>query len=187
MSSGSFNIVASCLDIPLSIHGKVKEALRRFSTGLLFDYGRLYTEFIDGSYHAAIRYRKGLFDLMRNICEQKGVTFALCMEYELKEEGPVGLNREFMSSTSCEGLDVPVYARRNGKFQPAADCNGTCLTCREAKCGIPDLAMDALKDIFLVEKTRTAAQEILEEDPELKKYPLLREKLGKFRERIHLE
>jgi len=47
--------------------------------------------------------------------------------------------------------------------------------------------MSALKDIFLVEKTRKAAKEILEEDPELKKYPLLRERLEKFRERIHLE
>ncbi len=53
--------------------------------------------------------------------------------------------------------------------------------------GIPDLAMDALKNIQLVEKTRKAAGEILEKDPELKKYPLLRQRLKKFQERIHLE
>jgi ATP-dependent DNA helicase RecG len=53
--------------------------------------------------------------------------------------------------------------------------------------GIPDLMMSSLKDIRLVEKTRQSAKEILQEDPELKKYPLLREKLGKFRERVHLE
>jgi len=53
--------------------------------------------------------------------------------------------------------------------------------------GIPDLAMSALKDIFLVEKTRQAAKSILEEDQTLKKYPLLREKLTKFQEKIHLE
>ena len=53
--------------------------------------------------------------------------------------------------------------------------------------GIPDLAMDSFKDIFLVEKTKRAAKEILEEDPQLKNYPLLRERLEKFRERIHLE
>jgi ATP-dependent DNA helicase RecG len=53
--------------------------------------------------------------------------------------------------------------------------------------GIPDLTMSSLKDISLVEKTRQAAKEILEEDPELKKYPLLREKLKKIREKIHLE
>jgi len=53
--------------------------------------------------------------------------------------------------------------------------------------GIPDLMMNSLKDIKLVEKTRNSAKEILRENPELKKYPLLQEKLGKFRKRIHLE
>ena len=53
--------------------------------------------------------------------------------------------------------------------------------------GIPDLAMNSLKDIFLVEKAKKAAKEILAEDPELKKYPLLREKLSQFRQRVHLE
>jgi len=53
--------------------------------------------------------------------------------------------------------------------------------------GIPDLAMSSLKDIFLVEKTKKTAKEILEEDPELKKYPLLKERLERFQEKIHLE
>jgi len=53
--------------------------------------------------------------------------------------------------------------------------------------GIPDLAMSALKNISLVEKTRTAAKEILEKDPGLKKYPLLKERVEKFRKKIHLE
>ena len=53
--------------------------------------------------------------------------------------------------------------------------------------GIPDLAMSALKNIFLVEKTRKTAKEILENDPDLKKYPLLRKKLGEFQQRIHFE
>ncbi|HDJ30542.1 MAG TPA: hypothetical protein ENF31_01110, partial [bacterium] len=53
--------------------------------------------------------------------------------------------------------------------------------------GIPDLAMSALTDIFLVEKTKKVAKEIIEQDPELKNYPLLRKKIESFRERIHLE
>ncbi len=53
--------------------------------------------------------------------------------------------------------------------------------------GIPDIAMSALTDIFLVEKTKKAAKEIIEKDPELKKHPLLRERIKNFRERIHLE
>lgn len=53
--------------------------------------------------------------------------------------------------------------------------------------GIPDLMMNSLKDIKLVEKTRQIAQKILDKDPELKKHPLMREKLKNFRKRIHLE
>jgi len=53
--------------------------------------------------------------------------------------------------------------------------------------GIPDLVMNSLKDIFLVEKVKRTAKEILEEDPELKRYPLLKEKLTQFRQRVHLE
>ncbi len=53
--------------------------------------------------------------------------------------------------------------------------------------GIPDFVMASLKNIELIEKTRMAAKEILEEDLKLKKYPLLREKLEEFQRRIHLE
>lgn len=53
--------------------------------------------------------------------------------------------------------------------------------------GIPDLLMDSLKDIFLVARAKKAAKEILEKDPQLKNYPLLRKKLAEFRWRIHLE
>ena len=53
--------------------------------------------------------------------------------------------------------------------------------------GIPDLMMNSLKDISLVEKTRESARKILQKDPQLKKYPFLRDRLSKFRERIHLE
>ena len=53
--------------------------------------------------------------------------------------------------------------------------------------GIPDLMMNSLKDISLVEKTRESAKQILSKDPQLKKHPQLLAKLGKFRERIHLE
>jgi ATP-dependent DNA helicase RecG len=53
--------------------------------------------------------------------------------------------------------------------------------------GIPDLMMSCLKDIFLVQKTRQKAKEILQKDNNLNNYPELREKLSKFRQRIHLE
>jgi ATP-dependent DNA helicase RecG len=53
--------------------------------------------------------------------------------------------------------------------------------------GVPDIAMQGLSNIFLVEKTRAAAKEILEKDPELKEYPELKERLKQFQTRIHFE
>ncbi len=53
--------------------------------------------------------------------------------------------------------------------------------------GLPDMAMQGLSNIFLVEKTRNSAKEILEKDPELKNYPLLKERLKRFQQRIHFE
>ncbi len=53
--------------------------------------------------------------------------------------------------------------------------------------GLPDLIMASLKDIFLVEKARNTAKDILEKDPELKQYPLLKKEVGEFRQKIHLE
>jgi len=53
--------------------------------------------------------------------------------------------------------------------------------------GIPDMAMQNLFNIFLVEKTREAAKEILESDPELKNHSLLLERVEKLRLRIHFE
>ncbi|MDO8486436.1 MAG: ATP-dependent DNA helicase RecG [Candidatus Staskawiczbacteria bacterium] len=53
--------------------------------------------------------------------------------------------------------------------------------------GIPDMAMQGLSNIFLVEKTRNAAKEILEKDPQLKNYPLLKDRLKQFEARIHFE
>ncbi len=53
--------------------------------------------------------------------------------------------------------------------------------------GVPDMTMTALKDIELVEETRNEAKAILQTDPQLKKNPLLRNKLEEFQKRIHLE
>ena len=140
--SGCTHIVASCLDIPCRIVDYVLEHIdKKFGTGCKSDYEKLYRETIDGYLHAHIDYRKTLFDRLRNMCERKNLTFALCMEYELIEGEPRGLNREFMSSTNCEGIDIPIYKRKNGTFYPAAECKGNCLSCTFARCGIPDLAM----------------------------------------------
>lgn len=53
--------------------------------------------------------------------------------------------------------------------------------------GLPDVAMQGLANIFLVEKTRQAAAEILEKDPELMGYPSLKERLEQSARKIHFE
>jgi len=54
--------------------------------------------------------------------------------------------------------------------------------------GISDIAMEALSNLKMVEAARNEATRILEEDEELKKYPLIRKKIedGKIRE-FHFE
>jgi DNA repair photolyase len=139
---GAKHIIASSLDIPLSIRKDIEQTLRTiFGAGMTFEYNQLYKEFIDGHFHAHIDYRNGLFELLRSICDKENLTFALCMEYELKGGKPVGMNRRFMSSVNCEGIDVPVYIRNGDKFEPAANCSGACLTCTDPECGIGELAM----------------------------------------------
>lgn len=135
-------MIASALDIPLKIHREVFNKINNyFGPGVEFDYRKLYIENIDGYLNAKVEYRKKVFDNLRNICENFAMTFALCMEYELIDGKPKGLNREFSSSRNCEGINIPVYRREKEKFVPATDCRGDCLNCAEAKCGIQDLAM----------------------------------------------
>jgi len=141
-NSGAKHIIASVLDIPIKIHKEVLDKIKtNFGTGIEFDYRRLYVENIDGYLNARIDYRKKVFDILRNICENLDLTFALCMEYELIDGKPRGLNREFSNSRNCEGIDIPVYRRENKRFVPITDCPGDCLNCAEAKCRIKDLSM----------------------------------------------
>ncbi|MBE0477855.1 hypothetical protein IBX65_01890 [Candidatus Aerophobetes bacterium] len=140
--SGCKHIIASCLDIPRKIWEDVLNKIdKKFGTGVKRSYERLYRENTGSYVHADINYRKKIFDKLRNICEQKNVTFALCMEYELINGKVQGLNREFMSSVNCEGMDIPIYQRNGKKFYPATNCQGNCLFCIKARCSIPELAL----------------------------------------------
>ncbi|MFA5080568.1 MAG: ATP-dependent DNA helicase RecG [Candidatus Paceibacterota bacterium] len=53
--------------------------------------------------------------------------------------------------------------------------------------GIPDFAMNALKDPRIIEKIKETAEEIIEKDVQLEKYPTLKKRFESFSERIHLE
>lgn len=57
----------------------------------------------------------------------------------------------------------------------------------ESQTGLPDAAMDALKDILLVKSSRDAASRILSNDPELENHPLLAQHFASFQKTIHLE
>ncbi len=53
--------------------------------------------------------------------------------------------------------------------------------------GLPDIAMDALKDIKLIKSVRDSVVKILKKDRELENYPALRHKISEFQKQIHLE
>lgn len=57
----------------------------------------------------------------------------------------------------------------------------------EAQTGFPDVAMQALQNIKMVKASREAAFRLIQKDPTLKNYPLLREKLKEFKKELHLE
>lgn len=53
--------------------------------------------------------------------------------------------------------------------------------------GMPDLAMNSLKDLSLVLLARKEAEDILNKSPDLNSYPLLKQRLKEFKYEIHLE
>lgn len=53
--------------------------------------------------------------------------------------------------------------------------------------GISDIGMEAIKNIKMVEAAREESQKIIKEDPELKKYPLIKERLTNQKTEIHFE
>ncbi|MDP3991435.1 MAG: ATP-dependent DNA helicase RecG [Candidatus Colwellbacteria bacterium] len=57
----------------------------------------------------------------------------------------------------------------------------------ESQTGLPDIAMKALQDPELLREARTAAEQVIKDDPELKKHPLLRERLRQFQKEVHPE
>ncbi|MBI5306566.1 ATP-dependent DNA helicase RecG [Candidatus Wolfebacteria bacterium] len=56
-----------------------------------------------------------------------------------------------------------------------------------AQTGVPDMAMKAIKNPNLVKDSRKAAEELLLNDSELEKYPLIKKNLENFQQEVHLE
>ncbi|MBI2013412.1 MAG: ATP-dependent DNA helicase RecG [Candidatus Colwellbacteria bacterium] len=57
----------------------------------------------------------------------------------------------------------------------------------QSQTGIPDIAMESLKNPELLGRVRTTALEIIAKDPDLKTHTALLEKLREFKQRVHLE
>jgi ATP-dependent DNA helicase RecG len=53
--------------------------------------------------------------------------------------------------------------------------------------GLPDLSMASLTDIELIKQVRSEASNLLQKDPTLESYPLVKENLKQFKEKIHFE
>jgi DNA repair photolyase len=138
---GVKHVVVSCLDIPLRIKHSLFRYLKKIAPELPRKLEKLYGEKIGPYLHADISYRKELFSLTRKIALQNGLSFALCMEFQLKEGKPEGLNKYYMTTSNCEGVDIPLYGRKNGLFEPLCGCLGNCLNCSTPLCGIPEMAL----------------------------------------------
>ena len=146
VDAGAGHIITSCVDVPLMMKNKLYEDLEKKFDVPKMKFERLFTETISGRLHASIEYRRKLFSTMRAICDRNKVTMGLCMEFQsITGKEVAGLNKEFMSSRNCEGIDVPLYMRAGGgkRFEPVTGCYGNCLQCHSAKdepvCGIPEL------------------------------------------------
>ncbi|MFA5128839.1 MAG: ATP-dependent DNA helicase RecG [Patescibacteria group bacterium] len=53
--------------------------------------------------------------------------------------------------------------------------------------GMPDLQIATLTDYAIIKEAKAAAENFIKKDPDLVKYPDLRDKLGNFLEKVHLE
>ena len=53
--------------------------------------------------------------------------------------------------------------------------------------GMSDVGMEALKNIKMVEAARLEAQNLINQDPELKKYPILKNRVEEISAKIHFE
>lgn len=158
---GVKHVVASSVDVPIGTSKKAYQWMYSLNSSPPIPFEQLFCECIGARFHADITYRRRLFSTLRELAVKKGMSFALCMEFE-KIADPVsgagilgGLNEDFMTGTlNCEGVDVPIYRRNRDEtyrseitgeerplFAPVSEkCKGNCLSCTDSPCGIPDLA-----------------------------------------------
>ncbi len=135
---GVKHIGVSILDIPIFIK---KEIINHLSLiggqDIVEKYEKLYTEKITSDLHSNISYRKTLLKKIKKYCQEIRVTMSTCMEFEIINKNDkifyesLNSNNQFMTSDNCEGINIPIYKRKNeiDKFKPVK-CKGNCLYCK---------------------------------------------------------
>lgn len=135
---GAKHIIASCVDILKPAEKEFYEGIYRINKNLIPKYREIYSERIGNYINADTAYRKKLFEILRNICANEKISFSLCMEFEKTKYGLKGMNSIYSTSLNCEGMNTPIYVKKDNrnnknnkenKFHPLEKCAGNCLNC----------------------------------------------------------
>ncbi|MCP8315165.1 MAG: hypothetical protein H3Z53_12480 [archaeon] len=129
---GAKHMIFSICDIDSEHLLKIFNLIREIFPDAYQIWKKIYVEKVGRDYDASIDYRRKIFKICRNICDEIGITMALCMEFEKMVGNKImyrGLNDEFMTSKVCEGKIVPLYHRWkiDEQFKPISNCDGNCL------------------------------------------------------------
>lgn len=100
-----------------------------------------------------------------------------CFLFASSDEKAV--NKRLSALVECE--DGFTLAEQDLKLRGPGEFMGT------RQSGVPDIAMSSLANVEIIKKARLASRVILKDDPNLKKYPLLRRRLSEFRSLTHRE
>ncbi len=149
INAGAKHIGLSILDIPLFIKDEIFNQLALIKgKSIVEKYKNLYNERITSDLHSNIHYRKELLQQIKEYCVQNKITMSTCMEFEMIKKNnkiwyeSLNNNHQFMTSDNCEGINIPIYTRKNytAKFKPVK-CKGNCLYCKLSPipCNIPPL------------------------------------------------
>lgn len=130
-TAGADHIIASVCDLNASYKDRLLSVVGSFDEQVTRLWQSLYKERIGLSYQASEEYRRRIFRILRGLSTERGLTFALCMEFRRVGKKYIGMNSEFMTSKVCEGKIVPIYYRASlkEKFKPIPGCDGDCLSC----------------------------------------------------------
>ncbi|MGQ4876470.1 MAG: SPL family radical SAM protein [Promethearchaeia archaeon] len=149
VDAGANHIGTSIMDIPIFIKDIIMDNLIKIKgKEIVGKYKSLYTEKITSDLHANIVYRKKILKEIKKYCQEIGITMSTCMEFEIITKNnkiyykSLNDDHQFMTSNNCEGIDIPIYKRKNinEKFKPVK-CKGDCLYCKlqPVICKIPQL------------------------------------------------